>query len=106
MAIGGYVSYKFLFLVSWLCELLFGMGPLLGSSTQPNPDPNFAPLYANFESFFTGNVCSRLKDIFHQPISSVPGAQVGKFFSYYLLSELARTATKLTSKYEKYIHGP
>lgn len=79
LAIAGYVSYMFLFVVSWLRELLYGMGPLRGSSLafcQPKSDPHCAPLYASFESFYTRNVYRRLKDIFHQPISSVPGAKV------------------------------
>ena len=85
LAIAGYVSYMFLFVVSWLRELLYGMGPLRGSSLafcQPKSDPHCAPLYASFESFYTRNVYRRLKDIFHQPISSVPGAKVS-IFSYF-----------------------
>merc|ERR1712062_702742 len=79
LAIAGYISYMFLFVVSWLRELFYGMGPLRGSYLafcQPKSDPHCAPLYASFESFYTRNVYRSLKDIFHQPISSVPGAKV------------------------------
>ena len=37
---------------------------------------DYAPLFANFESFYTRNMFRRQKDIFAKPITSVPGARV------------------------------
>jgi serine palmitoyltransferase len=78
LALAGYISYMILFVVAWIRELLFGMGPVRGD-TKSNRERNregYAPLFASFESFYTRNVYRRLKDTFHQPISSVPGAKV------------------------------
>lgn len=79
LAVAGYISYMFLFVVSWLRELVYGMGPVRGANMHRNKEHDragYAPLYASFESFYTRNVFRRLKDVFNQPISSVPGAKV------------------------------
>ena len=55
-AVAGYISYMFLFAVSWMRELLFGMGPLRGDVNKFRERPSregYAPLYASFESFYT-----------------------------------------------------
>ena len=77
MAIAGYISYIFLFVVGYLREFLWGTGPL--GRAKPIVEKNregYSPLYATFESFYTRNVYRRLKDVFNRPISSVPGALV------------------------------
>ena len=35
----------------------------------------FVPLYQSYESFYTRNMYTRVRDIFNRPIASVPGAQ-------------------------------
>lgn len=83
MAIAGYICYMFLFCIGWIREFLFGLGPVRGSSANRYQERNrdgYAPLYASFESFYTRNVYRRLRNVFHQPIASCPGAKVGLFF--------------------------
>ena len=36
----------------------------------------FVPLYSDFESFYTRNLYTRLRDCFNRPICSVPGAEM------------------------------
>ena len=36
----------------------------------------FVPLYSDFESFYTRNLYTRLRDCFNRPICSVPGAEI------------------------------
>ena len=35
----------------------------------------FVPLYQSYESFYTRNMYTRVRDIFNRPIASVPGAK-------------------------------
>lgn len=79
LAIFGYISYTFLFCVSWIRELIYGMGPHRGSNQHrfiEKSRQGYAPLYASFESFYVRNVYRRLADVFGNTISSVPGATV------------------------------
>ena len=36
----------------------------------------FIPLYSDFESFYTRNLYTRVRDCFNRPICSVPGGQI------------------------------
>lgn len=36
---------------------------------------NFVPLYQSYESFYTRNIYTRIRDIFNRPIASVPGSR-------------------------------
>ena len=36
----------------------------------------FVPLYSDFESFYTRNLYTRVRDCFNRPICSVPGGQI------------------------------
>jgi len=78
LAIAGYISYLFVFLVSYLREACYGNGPLRGNPEKYKEKnrEGYSPLYASFESFYTRNIYRRLKDVFNQPITSVPGATV------------------------------
>ena len=79
LAIFGYISYTFLFCVSWIRELIYGMGPHRGRNRHrfiENFRAGYAPLYASFESFYVRNVYRRLADVFGNTIASVPGATV------------------------------
>lgn len=78
LALAGYISYLILFLVSYIREMLYGSGPMRGDPDkykEKNRD-GYSPLYASFESFYTRNIYRRLKNVFNQPIASVPGAKV------------------------------
>ena len=58
-AVAGYISYMFLFAVSWIRELLYGMGPLRGDVNKFRERlsrEGYAPLYASFESFYTRKI--------------------------------------------------
>ena len=79
LAIFGYISYTFLFCVSWLRELIYGMGPHRGKNRHRFIEKcrqGYAPLYANFERFYVRNVYRRISDVFGNTIASVPGATV------------------------------
>ena len=79
LAIFGYISYTFLFCVSWIRELIYGLGPHRGRNKHRFIEKHregYAPLYASFESFYVRNVYRRLADVFGNTIASVPGATV------------------------------
>ncbi len=60
-ALGGHLSYVFLFLVGFVRELLWGTGPL-GKGVRRIGEKHregYAPLYAGFESFYIRNVYRR-----------------------------------------------
>ena len=78
LAIAGYISYAFIFFVGYIREAIWGIGPVDGSKIfrDANENQGYAPLFANFESFYTRNMFRRQKDIFAKPIASVPGAKV------------------------------
>ena len=79
LAIFGYISYTFLFCVSWIRELVYGIGPHRGKNKHRFIEEHrkgYAPLYASFESFYVRNVYRRLADVFGNTIASVPGATV------------------------------
>ena len=82
LVVAGYLSYMVLNVVGYLREIIFGIGPIRGSNDkfklayEKNLQDGYAPLYSSDESFYARNVFRRLKDIFSQPIASVPGAEV------------------------------
>ena len=79
LAIFGYISYTFLFCVSWIRELIYGLGPHRGRNRHRFLEryrQGYAPLYASFESFYVRNVYRRIADVFGNTIASVPGATV------------------------------
>ena len=64
--------------MSYIREMVYGSGPMRGDPDkykEKNRD-GYSPLYASFESFYTRNIYRRLKNVFNQPIASVPGAKV------------------------------
>ena len=76
--IGSILNFQILFLVSYIREMVYGSGPMRGDPDkykEKNRD-GYSPLYASFESFYTRNIYRRLKNVFNQPIASVPGAKV------------------------------
>jgi serine palmitoyltransferase len=64
--------------VSYIREVVYGLGPLTGNNDKYKEKnrEGYSPLYASFESFYTRNIYRRLKNVFAQPIASVPGATV------------------------------
>ena len=74
----GYLNYTVLFVISWIKELIYGMGPWrgkhIGMLKEGERRAGYAPLYSSFESFYTRNVYRRLKGTFNNAIGSVPGA--------------------------------
>ena len=85
LVVAGYLSYLVLNIVGYFRELVYGIGPIHGhddskfnlASYEKNlQEAGYAPLYSSKESFYARNVFRRLKDIFNQPIASVPGAEV------------------------------
>ena len=84
LVVAGYLSYLVLNIVGYFRELVYGIGPIHGhddskfnlASYEKNLQDGYAPLYSSDESFYARNVFRRLKDIFNQPIASVPGAEV------------------------------
>ncbi len=79
LALFGYISYVFIFLVGYIREFIWGTGPLgrnVKSLTEGPDRKGYTSLYASFESFYTRNVYRRMKDVFNRPICSAPGAQV------------------------------
>ena len=78
LALAGYISYLVLFCIGWFREFFFGLGPIFTKNKRKFEEKNrdgYAPLYASYESFYTRNVYRRLKYVFHQPITSCPGAK-------------------------------
>ena len=78
LAIAGYMNYFTLVIVSWLRELVYGIGPHRGNSMERSREgekrQGYVHLYATFESFYTRNIYRRSKQIFENVLSSVPGA--------------------------------
>jgi len=75
-----YLNYTVLFVISWIKELLYGLGPWRGKHVGMLKEGRFregyAPLYSTFESFYTRNVYRRNQECFNNVIGSVPGAVV------------------------------
>lgn len=71
--IGGYVTLQ---LFGYLRDFLrrWGFERSLVASEKGNE--GFAPLYSNWEDFYTRNVYIRIRDCWNRPISSVPGAHI------------------------------
>ncbi|XP_074657569.1 serine palmitoyltransferase 2-like [Tubulanus polymorphus] len=46
------------------------------SATESTKYKEFVPLYSSFESFFTRNIYTRIRDCWNRPICSVPGARL------------------------------
>ncbi|CAG0915682.1 unnamed protein product [Notodromas monacha] len=72
-----YFSYGLLTVVGYVLEGLakLGIGGH-GLMRDPRVKEGIAPLYANFESFFTRHIYRRIRDCWNRPICSVPGCKV------------------------------
>ncbi|CAF1037099.1 unnamed protein product [Adineta ricciae] len=75
-AILTYLSYAILCLFGWLRDFLRNSNiEKKRGAVDPNATLGFVPLYQSYESFYTRNMYTRVRDIFNRPIASVPGAQ-------------------------------
>ncbi|CAF0926045.1 unnamed protein product [Rotaria sp. Silwood1] len=74
-AILTYLSYSILCLFGWLRDFLRQSNiEKKRGAVDPNALLGFVPLYQSYESFYTRNMYTRVRDIFNRPIASVPGA--------------------------------
>ena len=56
---------------SLVCSFEFGFQEIAAFFFQ-----EFVPLYQSYESFYTRNMYTRVRDIFNRPIASVPGPRL------------------------------
>ena len=79
LPICGYISYTFLFIVSWIREFIYGRGPLKGVNQHKFNEVNrsgYCPLFDYFEGFYIRNMYRRQRNVFENTIGSVPGVIV------------------------------
>ncbi|CAF4907985.1 unnamed protein product [Rotaria sp. Silwood1] len=71
-----YISYAVLCLFGWLRDFMRQSNiEKKRGAVDPNASLGFVPLYQSYESFYTRNMYTRVRDIFNRPITSVPGPQ-------------------------------
>ncbi|KAI3382726.1 hypothetical protein SNEBB_007279 [Seison nebaliae] len=72
IAILTYLGYLVLNIFGYIRDILRSLGIEKRSDCKdPNPS-NFPPLYSSFESFYTRNLYTRIRDCWNRPICSVP----------------------------------
>lgn len=75
-AIYTYICYAVLNIFGWIRDFMRNSGiEKRKGAKDPNP-PDFCPLYQSYESFYTRNVYTRIRDCFNRPICGVPGATI------------------------------
>ncbi|CAF0895865.1 unnamed protein product [Rotaria sordida] len=71
-----YIGYAILCLFGWLRDFMRQSNiEKKRGAIDPNASLDFVPLYQSYESFYTRNMYTRVRDIFNRPITSVPGPQ-------------------------------
>lgn len=71
-----YLSYAILCIFGWLRDFLRQSNiEKKRGAVDPNASLGFVPLYQSYESFYTRNMYTRVRDIFNRPIASVPGSK-------------------------------
>jgi serine palmitoyltransferase len=73
-AIYTYICYAVLNIFGWFRDFLRNVGLEKRKGNADNNTSDFVPLYQSYESFYTRNVYTRIRDCFNRPICSVPGA--------------------------------
>ncbi|CAH3027403.1 unnamed protein product [Porites evermanni] len=73
VAVLTYLSYFFLILFGYLRDFLRKYGLEKSKAPKEHGNKGFVPLYADFESFYTRNLYTRIRDCWNRPICSVPG---------------------------------
>ncbi|XP_068730448.1 serine palmitoyltransferase 2-like [Montipora capricornis] len=75
-AVTTYLSYFFLLIFGYLRDFMRKYGLEKPKGAKENGNKEFVPLYSDFESFYTRNMYTRVRDCFNRPICSVPGAEI------------------------------
>lgn len=76
VAVLTYLSYFFLILFGYLRDFMRKYGLEKSKAPKEGGNEGFVPLYADFESFYTRNLYTRIRDCWNRPICSVPGADI------------------------------
>ncbi|XP_074631166.1 serine palmitoyltransferase 2-like [Acropora palmata] len=76
VAVLTYLSYFFLILFGYLRDFMRKYGLERSKAPKESENEGFVPLYADFESFYTRNLYTRIRDCWNRPICSVPGANI------------------------------
>ena len=76
-AILAYMSFLILSVLGRLQDFLMRYGVISSSLNKQNDlEKSFAPLYSNYEAFYTRNFYRRMRDCFNRPICSSPGVEI------------------------------
>ena len=75
-AIYTYICYAVLNIFGYFRDFLRNFGIEKRKGNSDNNTSDFVPLYQSYESFYTRNVYTRIRDCFNRPICSVPGAEI------------------------------
>ncbi|ELU16750.1 hypothetical protein CAPTEDRAFT_165279 [Capitella teleta] len=76
IAIFTYLSYAILIVFGHMRDLMRRWGfEKMPINTEPSKK-GWVPLYQNFESFYTRNLYTRIRDAWNRPICSLPGARM------------------------------
>ncbi|CAF0806522.1 unnamed protein product [Didymodactylos carnosus] len=71
-----YLSYGVLCIFGWLRDFLRqSYIEKKKGALDPNAKLNFVPLYQSYESFYTRNMYTRVRDIFNRPVGSVASSE-------------------------------
>lgn len=76
VAVLTYLSYFFLILFGYLRDFMRKYGLERSKAPREFGNQGFVPLYADFESFYTRNLYTRIRDCWNRPICSVPGENI------------------------------
>ncbi|XP_027050120.1 serine palmitoyltransferase 2-like [Pocillopora damicornis] len=76
IAVMTYLSYFFLIIFGYMRDFMRKYGLEKSKSVKETGNQGFVPLYSDFESFYTRNLYTRVRDCFNRPICSVPGGEV------------------------------
>jgi len=75
-AVMTYMSYFFLIVFGYMRDFMRKYGLEKSKAVKETGNKGFVPLYSDFESFYTRNLYTRVRDCFNRPICSVPGGQI------------------------------
>lgn len=71
-----YLSYAVLNAFGHLRDFLRYTGLEKNKTAVERDREGYAPLYKNYESFYTRNIYRRIRDVWNRPIASVPGVHI------------------------------
>ncbi|XP_001635053.2 serine palmitoyltransferase 2 [Nematostella vectensis] len=76
VAVLTYIGYFVLVVFGYMRDFMRKHGLEKSKTAKEKGNKGFVPLYADFESFYTRNLYTRIRDCWNRPICSVPGAQI------------------------------